>query len=184
MNKMNNKRIYLTGFMGSGKSTIGPILANVLGWDFSDLDKLIEKELNDSVNNIFETRGELFFRQKESELLKQSATTQNLVLALGGGTLTTVENLELIKKTGIPVYLKSSPEEIFRRLQFKVDRPLLKSESGMPLSAYETNAKISELLKKREQAYLQADIIYLIDNISVGKTVDDLVKLLRRKFHE
>ncbi len=184
MNKMSNKRIYLTGFMGSGKSTIGPILANVLGWDFSDLDKLIEAQLNDSVNNIFETHGEFFFRQKESKLLKQSVTMENLVLALGGGTLTTEENLEFIKKTGISVYLKSSPEEIFRRLQFKVDRPLLKSESGMPLSAYETKAKISELLEKREQTYLQADIIYQIDTISVGKTVDDLVKLLKRKFHE
>ncbi len=184
MEKMKNKRIYLTGFMGSGKSTIGPILANVLGWDFFDLDKLIETELNDSVSNIFETHGELFFRQKENELLKKTAATENLVLALGGGTLTTQENFEIIKKTGTSVYLKSSPEEIFRRLKFKVDRPLLKSESGMPLPAYETKAKISELLKKREQTYLQSDIIYLIDDMSVGKTVDDLVKLLKRKFHE
>jgi len=182
MDEMNKNRIYLTGFMGSGKSTIGPILANVLGWNFADLDKLIEQELNDSVNNIFATRGELFFREKESEFLKNSAIEENLVLALGGGTLTSKENIEVIKKTGVSIYLKSSPGEIFKRLKFKVDRPLLKSESGMPLPEVETKAKISELLKKREQTYLQADIVYLIDNISVGKTVDDLVKLLNRKF--
>ncbi|MFA4923069.1 MAG: shikimate kinase [Ignavibacteriaceae bacterium] len=179
---MSNKRIYLTGFMGSGKSTIGPILANVLGWEFSDLDKLIETELNDSVSNVFLTRGELFFREIESLMLRRTVEADNLVLALGGGTLTTAGNLELIKKTGISVYLKSSPDEIYRRLQFKTDRPLLKSESEIPLSAFETKAKISELLRKREPTYLHADIIYVIDNLSVGKTVDGLVNLLNRKF--
>ena len=180
---MNNRRIYLTGFMGSGKSTIGPILANVLGWNFSDLDKLIEKEVGDSVNNIFAQKGESFFRQKESELLNQSASQENIVLALGGGTLTTKGNLELIKKSGVSIYLQSTPEEIFRRLKFKVDRPLLKSENGIPLSFFETKNKISELLKKREPTYLSADIVYHVDNISVGKTVDDLVKLIERKLH-
>lgn len=178
---MNKNRIYLTGFMGSGKSTIGPILANVLGWNFADLDKLIEQELNDSVNNIFATHGELFFRQQECESLKKASAEENLVLALGGGTLTSKENIEVIKQTGISIYLKSSPGEIYHRLKFKVDRPLLKDDNGIPLSEFETKAKISELLNKREQVYLHADIVYLIDNISVGKTVDDLVKLINRK---
>jgi len=183
MIEMKNKIIYLTGFMGSGKSTIGPILANVLGWDFFDLDKLIEQELNDSVSSIFETRGEQFFREKETAVLKGLENRENLVLALGGGTLSTKENLDLVKKNGVSIYLKSSPDEIFRRLKFKTDRPLLKSESGMPLSAAETKGKISELLNKRESTYLQSDIIYAIDNLSVGNTVDELVKILKRKFH-
>jgi len=184
MNEMHKNRIYLTGFMGSGKSTIGPILANVLGWNFSDLDKLIEKDLGDSVTNIFAAHGELYFREKERELLHQSTTEENIVLSLGGGTLTTKQNLEIIKKTGISIYLKSSPEEIFRRLKYKVDRPLLKSENGEPLSVFETKNKISELLHKREPTYLQADIVYQVDNISVGKTVDDLIKLIERKLHK
>ena len=180
---MENERIFLTGFMGSGKSTIGPILANVLGWNFYDLDKLIEQELGDSVDNIFAVNGEAFFRAKESEVLKKTGKAAKIVLALGGGTLTDKQNVEFIKSNGISIYLKSTPDEIFRRLKFKVDRPLLKSKDGLPLSAFETKKKITELLEKRETIYLLADIIYQIDNITVGKSVDDLVKLLKRKLH-
>ncbi|MDP3149249.1 MAG: shikimate kinase [Ignavibacteria bacterium] len=180
---MEHERIFLTGFMGSGKSTIGPILANVLGWNFSDLDKLIEHEVGDSVDNIFAARGESFFRSKESEVLKKAGTDSKIVLALGGGTLNDNQNVEFIKKNGISIYLKSSPDEIFRRLKYKVDRPLLKSEQGQPLSAFETKEKIADLLMKRESTYLLADIVYQVDNITVGKTVDDLVKLLKRKLN-
>lgn len=180
---MENERIFLTGFMGSGKSTIGPILANVLGWNFYDLDKLIEQELGDSVDNIFAVHGEAFFRAKESEVLKTAGKAAKIVLALGGGTLTDKQNVEFVKNNGISIYLKSTPEEIFRRLKFKVDRPLLKSKEGLPLSAIETKKKITELLEKREATYLLADIIYQIDNITVGKSVDDLVKILKRKLH-
>jgi len=179
---MRKKRVYLTGFMGSGKSTVGPILANVLGWNFFDLDKLIETAVGKSVTDIFSLKGESFFRCKESEILKQSFAEEPFVLALGGGTLTDNGNIEFIKQTGISIYLKSSPEEIFRRLKFKVDRPLLKSENGAPLTEGEAKKKISELLSLREAAYLSADIVYQMNNISVGKTVDDLIKLLHRKF--
>ena len=182
MNQMDNERIFLTGFMGSGKSTIGPILANVLGWNFYDLDKLIEQEVGDSVDNIFATHGETFFRTKESEVLKKTGNTGKMVLALGGGTLNDNQNIEFIKKNGVSVYLKSCPDEIFRRLKFKIDRPLLKSKDGLPLSPFETKKKISELLEKREPTYLSADIVFQVDNITVGKTVDDLVKILKRKF--
>ena len=180
---MENERIFLTGFMGSGKSTIGPILANVLGWNFYDLDKLIEQELCDSVDNIFAVHGEAFFRAKESEALKKLGNATKIVLALGGGTLTDKQNVEFVKNYGISIYLKSTPDEIFRRLKFRVDRPLLKSKDGQPLPAFETKKKITELLEKREATYLLADIIYQIDNITVGQSVDDLVKLLKRKFH-
>ncbi|MDP3684415.1 MAG: shikimate kinase [Ignavibacteria bacterium] len=183
MNHMELERIFLTGFMGSGKSTIGPILANVLGWNFSDLDKLIEHEVGDSVDNIFADKGESFFRLKESETLQKSGNTANIVLALGGGTLNDKKNIEFIKQNGVSVYLKSTPDEIFRRLKFKVDRPLLKSKDGLPLSPFETKKKISELIIQREPTYLSADIVYQVDNITVGKTVDDLVKILKRKFH-
>lgn len=180
---MEHERIFLTGFMGSGKSTIGPIVANVLGWNFYDLDKLIEKEVGDSVDNIFAAQGEAFFRAKESEALRKAGNTANIVLALGGGTLTDKQNVEFIKKNGVSIYLKSTPDEIFQRLKFKVDRPLLKSKNGIPLSPFETKKKISELLVKREPTYLLADIVYQVDNITVGKTVDDLVKIVKRKFH-
>jgi len=178
---MKPQRIFLTGFMGAGKSTIGPILANVLGWEFADLDKLIEKEVDDSISNIFAAKGESFFREKESEMLLKATLKENFVLALGGGTLINKDNLNLVKRSGVSIYLKSSPEEIYHRLKHKTDRPLLLSENGTPLSYLETKEKISSILKTREEIYNQADIIYLIDGVSVGKTVDDLVRLIKRK---
>lgn len=120
---MKNKLVYLTGFMASGKSTIGPILANTLGWNFFDLDRLIEQSSGKSIRSIFEENGEDYFRTLETEILVKVSTLEFYIISLGGGTIASDKNLNIIKSTGLLIYLESSPEETYKRLRFKRDRP-------------------------------------------------------------
>src|SRR5690606_40072973 len=87
--------IYLTGFMGSGKSTIGPILANTLGWDFYDLDRVIENKTGKKVREIFEQDGESFFRSLETETLEELSELDKTIISLGGGTMANAENIKI-----------------------------------------------------------------------------------------
>ncbi|MCF6269596.1 MAG: shikimate kinase [Melioribacteraceae bacterium] len=175
------ERIYLTGFMTSGKSTIGPILANVLGWDFKDLDRVIEELEGNSVVDIFKKKGETYFRDIEYTFLQKFTNSKNLILALGGGTIAFERNLELLNNSGKIVYLKSSPEMIYKRIKNKIDRPIFRdlvlSENPKPEDFIE---RINKLLKEREPFYLSADICIDTDKTSIGVTVDKLAKILKR----
>lgn len=173
---INNNPIYLTGFMTSGKSTIGPILANVLGWDFYDLDKVIADQENKSIVEIFESSGEEYFREVEKETLAKLSVQTKLVVALGGGTLTNELNLEVIKKTGLLVYLKVTPEILYKRLKNKIDRPLFKDLVLGEKSEKEFIQKIETLLNSREDYYNQADLIINTDETKIGYTVDRIAK--------
>ena len=170
--------------MTSGKSTIGPILANVLGWDFYDLDKVIEKAECKSVVEIFETKGEDYFRKIENEKLKQLSMENKVVISLGGGTMASNENLSIIKSTGKVVYLKVSPEVLYKRLKYKIDRPLLRDLVLSENSEMEFMNKIDDVLMKREKYYNEADIIINTDVSSVGITVDKLVKKIKNMLNE
>ena len=179
------ERVYLTGFMTSGKSTIGPILANVLGWNFIDLDNAIEEHEGKSVVEIFNTNGEEYFRNIEHNLLLDYSRTKNLILSLGGGTMAFERNLTILKNSGTTIYLKSSPEMIYKRIKNKIDRPIFRD---LVLS---NNAKqsdfinrIEEFLSKREPFYSQSNIKIDTDETSIGITVDKLAKILNRAMHE
>lgn len=169
--------------MGSGKSTIGPILANALGWDFVDIDKAIEKKTNQKIIDIFSTKGEHSFRAIERDALGDLITRSECVVSLGGGTLTTEENLEFIRQSGVIVYLQLSPGEILQRVKHRTDRPMLKGPNGQPLEGEELRKRIDSLLESREQYYSQADIIIPADALNVGTTVDAIVKKLRTLLH-
>ena len=171
-------RIYLTGFMGSGKSTIGPILANTLGWDFFDLDIVIQKKENNTVSKIFEEKGEDYFRKLESETLRELSSKENSVIALGGGTITNKVNIEILNKTGKTIYLRISPESAYYRLRNKRDRPVLMKNGAVNLGKNEFINKIKHLLDSRKEFYEQADFIIDADKESLGKTVDMIVKLI------
>lgn len=179
------KRIYLTGFMTSGKSTIGPILANVIGWEFRDLDREIEEHEGKSIVEIFEINGEDYFREIEHNLLLLFSKKTNLILSLGGGTMVYDRNLSILKNSGITVYLKSSPEMIYQRIKNKIDRPIFRD---LVLSG---NAKskdfidrIEKLLTKREPYYLESDICVDTDRSNIGITVDNLAKILTKVINE
>ena len=119
-------RIYLTGYMTSGKSTIGPILANVIGWDFYDLDQVIEVEQGKSVVEIFEINGEDFFRDYETKTLTRLSKLENVIVSLGGGTISNNNNFSIIKESGKLIYLKVAPEIIYKRIKNKINRPLFR----------------------------------------------------------
>ncbi len=179
------ERLYLTGFMTSGKSTIGPILANVIGWTFRDLDREIEKIEGKPVVEIFSENGEEYFRSIEYKLLAEFSEYKDLVLSLGGGTIVNKRNLELMKSTGKIVYLKSSPEMIFQRIKNKIDRPIFRdlvlSENAKPQDFID---RIKALLQEREPYYLAADFFIDTDKTRIGITVDELVKIIRKYIHE
>ena len=170
--------------MTSGKSTIGPILANVLGWDFYDLDRVIEKAECKSIVEIFEASGEDYFRKIENEQLKELAQQEKVVISLGGGTMANNENLSIIKSTGKVVYLKVSPEALYKRLKYKIDRPLLRDLVLSENSEGEFVSKIEDILTKREKYYNEADIIINTDVSSVGITVDKLAKKIKSMLNE
>ncbi|MCX6169026.1 MAG: shikimate kinase [Ignavibacteriales bacterium] len=173
---MNEKRIYLTGFMTSGKSTIGPILANVLGLEFFDLDKVIENEEKQTIVEIFEKKGEAYFRELEYAILHNLSEREGVVISLGGGTLTSQTNFDFLKSTGKIIYLKVSPNNLYKRLKNKVDRPLFRDLVLSEKNEEVFLEKIKELLEKRRMYYEKADLIIDTDLQPLGKTVDKIAK--------
>jgi shikimate kinase len=178
-----NDIIYLNGFMASGKSTIGPILANTLGWDYVDLDKIIEEETGKSIVKIFEDEGEKYFRDKETEILNKISGSEKKIISLGGGTSVYNDNLQIIRKTGKIVYLKASPEVLFNRLRYKTDRPIFNKEREDG-SNENQKVKIFKLLEQRTPFYEQADIIINTDEYSLGQIIDLIAKFIRKSNHE
>jgi shikimate kinase len=175
---MNKRIYYLTGFMAAGKSTIGPILANTLGWDFFDLDKEIEKKEGMKLVELFKKKGEDYFRGAETGLLRELSEKDKAVISLGGGAIASDANFRIIKSTGRIIYLKSSPEMAYKRLRFKRDRPAFHFEGEEVPSQEEFLERINELLDSRKKYYEQADFVIDTDNQSVGKTVDIIAKYI------
>lgn len=169
--------IYLTGFMGSGKSTIGPILANTLGWDFYDLDRVIEEKTGKKIKKIFEQDGEDFFRSTETAVLRELSLKEKVVISLGGGTMANDDNIKILKSSGKIIYLKMSIEAAIRRLKHKRDRPSLKNDAE-DFSEKDLMNRINELMKARAAYYEQADFTVDSDKSTVGKTVDKVVDLI------
>ena len=172
--------IFLTGFSGSGKSTIGPLLANSLGYEFVDLDQSIEQRTGKTITRIFAENGEKFFRDLELHTLKGLIEQNNLVISLGGGVLENDQSYALIQKSGTLVYLKSPSKTLARRLCNKTDRPLLKGEKGRKLSREEIEDKITKILAKREPRYTSAEITVETDVKRIGSTVEELTRKIER----
>ena len=172
--------IFLTGFSGSGKSTIGPLLANSLGYEFIDLDLAIEKEAGKSISSIFAEDGEPFFRNLEMLTLERLMAKNDLVISLGGGVLENEFSYALIRESGTLVYLKSPVKTLAKRLFNKTDRPLLKGEKGAKLSYEEIEKKISAIFAQREARYESADIMIETDVKRIGTTVEELTRKIER----
>ena len=152
----NTKNIVLVGFMGCGKSTLGKKIANKLGKTFVDMDAEIEKQEKVTISQIFETKGEAYFRQLEHDYLKSLVVKNNLVISTGGGTPCFFNNIEIINAIGKSVYIQLSPEALKNRLQNETNkRPLIANLSGIQLLEF-----ITIKLKEREQYYLQSQIIF------------------------
>lgn len=170
--------------MTSGKTTLGKILANVIGWNFYDLDKEIEQDEGLKITDIFESKGEPYFRNIESEKLKQISQKNNVIISLGGGTIVNKDNVNFITQNGKLIYLRVEPEIIYTRIKKKTDRPLFKQFVLAENNKDEFIKKISSMLNEREKYYNQADLVFDVDNSPIGLTVDRLAKLVNRIIHE
>lgn len=127
MSRHRRKLIYILGFMGSGKSTVGPLLARSLGWPFIDLDATIEAGQAMTIREIFERAGEPFFREIERAALTEASKAEPAVIALGGGTFVQEANLEFIREMGgATVWLDTPFEELVRRCEGMDNRPLFR----------------------------------------------------------
>ncbi|MBW6491842.1 MAG: AAA family ATPase [Lentimicrobium sp.] len=150
------KPIYITGYMGSGKTTVGKKIARILDYDFMDTDVVISKMTGKTIDQIFITDGEDAFRVLEHSVLVSLANRINTVISTGGGTPCFFDNLEIMKKSGIVIYLKMHPTSIYKRMvASKNPRPLLKRIPKSGLLAY-----ITEHLSKREQFYEAAHFVF------------------------
>ena len=175
---------YLCGFMASGKSTIGPILANTLGCKFIDLDEKIEEREKKRITQIFSDKGEDYFRQTETELLLEIAIGERLIISLGGGTLIKPENRDFIMSTGKLIFLKTSPRIAFERLKYKKDRPVLINKEDDEVDEETYIKRIEELMNERKDFYSIADFTFNTDNDSVGKTVDKIARVIRNSINQ
>ncbi|MHA1988740.1 MAG: shikimate kinase [Promethearchaeota archaeon] len=177
---MKNRIYYLTGFMAAGKSTIGPILANTLGWDFFDLDKEIEKIEEKKIVQIFDENGERHFRKLEYKVLNLLSGKSKVIIALGGGTIANDKNLKTIESTGKLIYLNSSIETVFKRLKYKRDRPALFPEIIEDGNDEKLLEKIKTLYEQRKKYYDKADFVVETDLSNVGKTVDVIARFIEK----
>ncbi|MBA4322795.1 MAG: shikimate kinase [Odoribacter sp.] len=165
------RRVYITGFMGSGKSTAGRKLAAALGWQFIDLDKEIELKTGRSVKEIFSDSGEDHFRELESGTLLSLKTPADTVISAGGGTPCYGSNMDFMIRTGLVVYLKLTPGQLKNRLEAtSASRPLIENISKADLLTY-----ISDKLSEREIYYLKASIITDGINLNI-KVLSEAVK--------
>ena len=157
------ENIALLGYMGSGKSTIAKILAQKLSLKSLDLDQLIEEQEDLSVTQIFESKGEIYFRKKEHEVLKATlASNHGCVLALGGGTPCYAGNGELLERSGWKtVYLRASIGTIINRISESDSRPLIRDKSHDELRDF-----VAMHLFERSFFYNQAEVIISVDDKS------------------
>ena len=176
------QRIYITGFMGAGKSTVAPRVAKKLQYDCVDLDEQITTKLGMSAPAIFDVLGEPVFREEEKACLLDSSRTTNIVISLGGGTLTQEDNLSRCLASGFLIYLKASAAFLAHRLsQSRQTRPLLFGPQGNMLEGAELEARIQHLLTQRKSVYERAHKTIEIDGVEATQVVKLVLDAVRHR---
>lgn len=163
--------------MGSGKSSMGKKIAASLRWNFVDTDRLVEENEGISVPEIFSVYGEKHFREAEAKALKTVASKSRTVVACGGGTPCSEENMNVMKTTGVMLYLKLTADELVNRLQrSRTVRPLLNNVAETDL-----RAKVEDLLETRKSWYEQADIIADGSSSSIDDLTGKAAQIIRAR---
>lgn len=177
------KPIFLIGYMGSGKTTLGRNLAKKMGLEFIDLDIFIENRYHSSVREIFEKKGEESFRKIERSILHEVSEFQNVIVACGGGTPCHFDNMDFMYRRGLTIYLDTSIETLFKRLSVTSameKRPLLAGKSDVELNQFITDA-----LGARSPFYSRAKISFdsnKLDNFpEINKATDILAELIQKE---
>ena len=167
-----NYNIFLIGFMGAGKSTISDYLKNALAMDVVEMDQCIVERQGMSISDIFETYGEEYFRELETNLLIEMQSRSNVVVSCGGGVPMRERNVAEMKKNGRVVLLTAKPETILERVKDNHDRPLLENNKNVSF--------IADLLEKRRAKYeAAADIVVETDGKSELEICEELIHRLR-----
>ena len=167
-----NYNIFLIGFMGAGKSTISDYLKNALAMDVVEMDQCIVERQGMSISDIFETYGEEYFRELETNLLIEMQSRSNVVVSCGGGVPMRERNVAEMKKNGRVVLLTAKPETILERVKDNHDRPLLENNKNVSF--------IADLLEKRRAKYeAAADIVIQTDGKSELEICEELIHRLR-----
>lgn len=172
-------RIFLIGYMGAGKTTLGKAFARHLGLTFIDLDWYIEERFHKTVRQIFSERSEEGFRELEKRMLHEVAEFEDVVIATGGGTPCFFDNMEHMNQSGETVFLEVSQEVLFRRLKIaKQQRPLLAQKNDEELKTF-----IHDALQKRMPYYSKAKHIFRANELEnkhqIQQSVDALKKQLK-----
>lgn len=167
------QRIFLTGYMGAGKTTLGRDLSDFLGLSFIDLDVFIEERFHKTIRQIFAERGEEAFRELERRMLHEVAEFEDIIVSTGGGTPCFFDNMSFMNSCGQTVYLRVSIDELAARLEMaRQTRPVLQNRTGEALKAF-----IRESLESRLPFYEQARFIFDAETMD---THDDVRKLSER----
>jgi len=163
-------KIFLIGFMGSGKTTIGNCLARQTGFDFADTDQIIERQQGMTVSELFARHGETAFRRMEHDILLEIQNLDNLVVSTGGGMPCYHNNMDIMLSCGKVAYLKTSPQSLTRRLLcLQNERPLIKGKTEKELQQY-----IVEKLSERESFYSRAQIVVQTEDFSIEELLQAL----------
>jgi shikimate kinase len=168
-------RIFLIGYMGAGKTTLGKLLAKDLGVEFIDLDGYIEARFHKTVSDIFAERGESGFRELERNMLQEVGTFDNVVISAGGGTPCFFDNMDFMNANGQTVFLDAGVDVLFNRLKVaKQQRPILRDKSDDELKSF-----IVKALAGRMPFYSKANYRFCADELESRSQINNSVKRLR-----
>jgi shikimate kinase len=163
-----NTNIFLIGFMGTGKTTLGRMLANRTGMNFIDLDTKIEEHTGKTIAKIFDDEGEVWFRKKETEVLTEYIADSNQVFSTGGGIVLNPFNVELMKEKGILISLNANVDTLWDRLKNSTARPLLNNKN--PKEA------LKRLYQTRRGLYNNAHILIKVDDRSPEELTEEILE--------
>ncbi|MBL7071936.1 MAG: AAA family ATPase [Candidatus Omnitrophica bacterium] len=165
------KNIVLVGFMGTGKTAVSMVLADILNMPLINIDSLIEEREGMPINEIFAKKGEAHFRQVEGEVIKEISGHDDTVIDAGGGSMIDEENVKNLRKNGVLLCLNASPEEILKRTSKYSNRPLL--------NVADPPGNIKELLAKRREYYERADYQIDTSHKDINKVAEEVIRVYR-----
>lgn len=169
--------IYMLGFMATGKSKVGRIIAKRLGWSFLDTDTEIETIAGCTIAEIFAQHGEAHFRKLENQVINKICNLKAYVVSLGGGAVVDKENWEKISQTGVTIRLQASPQVVYARTADEVDRPLL-----AVMNEKKKLEHIKAMMQVREPYYALADFHFTsTDEVSPESVADAIIKKITEK---
>lgn len=174
------KRIFLIGYMGSGKTTLGRAFAKEVGLSFIDLDWYIEERAHRSISQLFAEEGEEGFRRLERKMLHEVSEFEDVIIACGGGTPCYYDNMDFMLQSGVTVYLDASQDVLFRRLKVaSANRPLIKDKTDDELRAF-IEQGVASRLPWYSKAKLRMDACRLESRHQIAESIELLKALLER----